>query len=337
MTGARCQPQESPLATAISTLVSYRCLQHRLRAVAVLLFTILTFGCSPHLTAATNAHAAEPLVDVAWVKGNIGKANVVFVDLRPAKDYKKAHVPGAVHTNYKKAGWRVNKKPVSGLLPPTIKLEKLIGGLGIDNATHVVLLSPGKKASDMGISTRLYWTFKVVGHDAVSILNGGMKAYMKDKKNPLESGVNKPVAKTFEANLRNELLATQDDVRQALTNGTMLIDSRTSDKYIGINRASKTKRPGTVPGAKSVPGVWLTKEGGGAFRKTETLKKLYAHAGASTQGKTISFCDTGHWASLGWFVNYEILGNKQTKLYDGSMSEWSQSGSNPMVRTIKLD
>jgi thiosulfate/3-mercaptopyruvate sulfurtransferase len=303
-----------------------------------LILRILAASMLAVLTVGTSVHAADPLVDVAWVKANIGKAGVVFVDVRKAKDYKKGHVPGAVHTNYKKAGWRVNKKPVWSLMPAPAKLEKLIGSLGIDNKSHVVLLSPGKKAVDMGISTRLYWTFKTLGHDEVSILNGGMKAYLKDKKNPVEPGVNKPQGKMFKANLRKELLATEDDVRQALKDGTVLIDNRSAGRFLGINTPRpKNKRAGTIRGAKNVPAVWLTKEGGGSFRDAATVKRLYAHAGAATNGKTISFCDTGHWGSLGWFVDYEILGNKQAKMYDGSISQWSQTRSNPMVQAVKLN
>ena len=35
----------------------------------------------------------------------------------------------------------------------------------------------------MGTATRIYWTFKVLGHDNVSILNGGMAAYDEEDKN----------------------------------------------------------------------------------------------------------------------------------------------------------
>lgn len=298
--------------------------------MAVSMLTVLAFPI--------NAHAADPLVDVAWVKANIGKAGVVFVDLRGAKDYRKGHVPGAVHTSYGKAGLRVNKNPVKGLMPAPARLEKLIGRLGIDNNSHIVLLPAGKNAADMGRSTRLYWTFKVLGHDEVSILNGGVKAYLANKKNSTAAGVDRPKARIFKADPRKDLLATESDVRQALKNGTVLIDNRSADKHLGITTPrSKNKRAGTVPGAKSLPGVWLTRNGGGAFRDATTLKSIYAYAGATTGGKAISFCDTGHWASLGWFVNYEILGNKRATMYDGSMSEWSQTSSNPMVQKVKFD
>jgi thiosulfate/3-mercaptopyruvate sulfurtransferase len=40
----------------------------------------------------------------------------------------------------------------------------------------------------------------------------------------------------------------------------------------------------------------------------------------------ITFCNTGHWASLGWFVQSEILGRADVKLYDGSVADWALAG-----------
>ena len=282
--------------------------------------------------------AAEPLVDVDWVKANIGKPGIVFLEYRSPSAYKAAHVPGAVLTSYRKDKWRVTVKGVPGLLPEIPHLEKLLGKLGIGNQTHLVILPAGVGAAEMGVATRMYWTMKVLGHDEVSILDGGMKAYLKDKKNPVEKGVNKPVAAIFKANFRKEFLATADDVKVALKGGgTVFIDNRLTDNYLGINTPrSKVKRAGTLPGAKGVPGKWMTIDGGGAFRSAETLKQLYAAMGTPTEGDTITFCNTGHWASLGWFVNYEILGNKKTRMYDASLAEWSRDANNPMEQKVKI-
>jgi len=45
---------------------------------------------------------------------------------------------------------------------------------------------------------------------------------------------------------------------------------------------------------------------------------------------SIAFCNTGHWASLGWFANSEILGKKNVKLYDGSMVDWAAHDELPV-------
>lgn len=284
------------------------------------------------------AAAADPLVSVDWVKQNAGKPGVVMIDLRPTPDYLRGHVPGAVTTNYGKDGWRApNSAKTPDMFPEdTGKLAGLIGSLGIDNATHVVLLPPGANSSDMGMGTRIYWTFKVLGHDNVSILNGGMMAYAKDKANALEPGQVTPAAKAFNVNLRKDMLVSRDDMKKALDAGTPLVDSRTEDQYVGINRHPIAKSSGTIPGAKNLPQSWLTENGGGMFRGKDQIEALHKVAGVTTSGPQIAFCNTGHWASIGWFAASEILGNKQAKLYDGSMVEWTADPAMPMEQKVKF-
>ena len=147
------------------------------------------------------SYAASPLVDVDWVKTNAGVKGIMFIDLRGANAYRAGHVPGAVNSSYGRDKWRMKRDGIKGMLPPTAHLEKLIGRLGIDNSSHVVLMHGGYSAAETGIATRIYWTLKVLGHNEISILNGGMSAYVKDKSAPLEKGVVHPVAKTFTAKM----------------------------------------------------------------------------------------------------------------------------------------
>jgi thiosulfate/3-mercaptopyruvate sulfurtransferase len=296
------------------------------------------------------ARAAEPLVDVAWVKANLGTPGVVFLDVRgplggaSKAHYLQAHIPGAIYSDYLRDGWRIkDNNGTVGMLPPAERLEKLIGGLGIGNESHVVVVANGTSALAMGSATRIYWTFKVLGHDAVSLLDGGMAAYLRargtDRKpvNPLQSGEVKRPPATFQAALRADLLASKKQVKRALGAGATLVDNRPNNQYLGVNKAGLAKRYGTLPGAKNLPENWVTVNGGGTFRDSATLEKLYAAAGVPTRGAQISFCNTGHWASLGWFVSHELLGNSEARLYDGSMVEWSADAAAPMERRVQLN
>ena len=256
--------------------------------------------------------------------------------------YLRRHIPGAVHSSYGGDGWRgKDRNGTLGQFPGGEKLEKLIGRLGIDNATHVVIVPTGARAADVGVATRIYWTFKVLGHDAVSILNGGMTAYWGevDKKgepaNPLKRGREKPQAKTFMASLSRDMLVTKEEVKKALDAGILLVDNRPANQYLGVNKSGIVKRYGTIPGAKNVPENWMTVDGGGVFRDKATLARLYAAAGVSTSAVQFSFCNTGHWASLGWFVSSELLGNTEARMYDGSMLEWAADESMPVEVKVK--
>ncbi|NEX22452.1 sulfurtransferase [Thiorhodococcus mannitoliphagus] len=301
------------------------------------LFALL-LGASPLVLA-----ESQPLVDVEWIKANSCNEDVRVLDIRNGldggsrTDYLRGHIPCAVYTDYLKDGWRAkDKNGVPGQLAPVDKLEKLIGGLGIGKDTHVVIAPAGKNALDMGSATRMYWTFKVLGHDNVSILNGGLAAYTKDEKNPLAKGNEQPEAQTFTAEVREEMIVDKDDVKAAIEKGTVIVDNRPHDQYVGINRHPKAARNGTIPGAENLPENWLTENNGGSFRDVATLKQLYALAEVPTQGDQINFCNTGHWASLGWFASHELLGNKDAKVYDGSLVEWTQDESAPLEQKIKL-
>lgn len=289
------------------------------------------------------AASATPLVDTNWIKQNSCKPGIVVLDIRnqldghSKMDYLRGHIPCAVYSDYMKDGWRAKVNNIPGMLPPLPQIEKLIGSLGIDDNSHVVIYSAGTNALDMGSATRVYWTLKVLGHDDVSILNGGYAAYTADKANKIQTGMNQPQPKTFVAKFRKDMYPTEADVEKARKSGDILVDNRPNNQYMGVNRTGTVKRNGTIPGAKNLPESWLTDNDGGQFRSVAELEKLYKNAGVPLKGEEINFCNTGHWASLGWFVSSEVLGNKQAKVYDGSMTEWSADPKLPVEQKIKVD
>jgi hypothetical protein len=55
----------------------------------------------------------------------------------------------------------------------------------------------------------------------------------------------------------------------------------------------------------------------------QELRDVAAVKGVDLDAPTIAYCNTGVAASLSWFALHEILGNTDTRLYDGSMHAWS--------------
>ncbi len=282
------------------------------------------------------AEAAPPLVDSAWLKSRLGMPGVVVLDLQQRSGYLRAHIPGAVNSSYN--DWRaVGKNRIPKVIPPPERLEKLIGGLGIDNQTHVILVATGRSASDMAMATRLYWTFKTLGHKEVSILDGGLMGYAYNRKNRLESEENRPEPKSYTARFNSGFVPAAGEVKQAIEIGMALIDNRSRAEFLGIYRGGRKERPGTIATAVNLPFDWLTINGGGWFQEPEAIKQIYAASGVPVKGEQISFCHTGHRTSLVWFVSHELLGNKQARMYDGSIVEWAVDPSLHMDLAVKLD
>jgi thiosulfate/3-mercaptopyruvate sulfurtransferase len=45
----------------------------------------------------------------------------------------------------------------------------------------------------------------------------------------------------------------------------------------------------------------------------------------------VFYCNEGVHAAFDWFVAAKILGFENAKIYDGSMSEWAEDASLPLV------
>lgn len=288
------------------------------------------------LPLAAGARSMEPLVSVDWLERHLGGDDLVVVDVRSGIDgsdratFEEGHIPGAVYSNYVEAGWRQSEDGVPGKLPPEEDVAELIGSLGIGNETDVVIVPAGVGSTDFGSAARVYWTFKVMGHDRVSILNGGHTAWVEAGK-PLESGWNEPETARFEADFRPELIADADEVSRARDAGIQLVDNRPAPQYRGEAKHPAARASGTIPDALNLEQQKLTREGTAFMINRETLNDLMEQADVSGDRQTITFCNTGHWAALGWFALSEVGGQDNVAMYDGSMVDWSQDENRPLA------
>lgn len=278
-----------------------------------------------------------PLVDAAWLEQHLGNESLVVIDVRDPVEsvaaYDSAHIPGALKAPYGGAGWRMEIEGVPGQFPGVEATSALIGNLGISNDDHVVIVSQGTNASEFGAATRVYWTFKVLGHDAVSILDGGARAWEAAGGDvTAEATVLEPA--TFTANFQQHLLATTADVEAALADGTTLVDGRPAAQYRGEGKSPVVRIAGTIPGAVNIDNGVLYNAESASFVSAETVTQLASGVGLEADEANIAFCNTGHWASIAWFALSEVQGNKNTRMYDGSMAEWAADESRPVANGI---
>ena len=109
------------------------------------------------LPLAVSARTMDPLVSVDWLDRHLGDDGLVVVDVRSGidgsdrEDFEAGHIPGAVYSDYTTAGWRQESDGVPGTLPPEADLAELIGNLGIDNDTDVVIVPAGVGSTDSAV------------------------------------------------------------------------------------------------------------------------------------------------------------------------------------------
>lgn len=279
------------------------------------------------------ASDVTPLVSAEWLKAHAGDPNVVILDIRDkvAETDLGAlpYIANAVVAPYGSAGWRTEVDGVPGQIPPVEQIAGLIGGLGIDGDDHVVIVPWGTDSSEFGGATRVYWTFKYLGHDEVSILDGGWRQYdAQGGERVAEPAAAEPV--TFPYEVQPALRATTADVEAALASGRALIDGRPAEQYLGQAKSPVVRIEGTIPGAQNLPHSKFYSADFASFAQPETVLALAQSVGLDADEANIVFCNTGHWASIAWFALHEIGGNENTAMYDGSMAEWAADPARPI-------
>jgi thiosulfate/3-mercaptopyruvate sulfurtransferase len=276
----------------------------------------------------------EPLVSVDWLAQNLKTPGLVVLDIRSAIDgstpetYAQGHIPGALHSDYDRGGWRATRNGLPYMLPSVAQLEKLIGELGIDEESHVVVIPAGVSATDFGSATRTYWTLKVAGVPKVSILDGGYAAWVAAKQ-PIEAGVNTPSPTIFTATIDKSLIAEAGDVERVIESkrGT-LIDARPSPFFTGKAKVDVASAYGHIPGAISMDSASFYDDATNRLRPRAQLAAIAARIPPT--GPVIAYCNTGHWSSTDWFVLSELLGRKDVTVYYGSMVDWASQPSRPI-------
>ncbi len=281
------------------------------------------------LLTTTTLNAMEALVDSDWLAANRLSKGLYLLDIQSPEYYRRAHIVDAVNAPY--AGWReTDGSGLSGMLPSVTRLQQKLGELGIDERSPVVIVATGGQAGDMAAASRVFWTLKAMGHGEVAVLNGGLVDYANGHAGDLEATVRHGTPTRYTATPDKRLVASAADVAAGLQEGAQLLDARTLGEYTGVLTGDPGERPGTLPGARHLPFDWLV-DNRGRLRDKAWIRSLFTYAGADPdRDGTLHFCHTGSRAALNWFVDYAILGNRNAKLYDASMSEWSRRKALPM-------
>lgn len=245
------------------------------------------------------------------------------------------HINESTLLDFKKvrADRMIDGKKIKYLIPEKADFEKIIQAAGINSEKPIVLVPVGLDISDIDEALRAYWQFKVYGEDNIAVLDGGMAGWLAEGREYVTHASAKGAGNWIAKGERKELIASSDQVAAASKNGkSTLIDARQPTQYFGLSKRDYVSSYGHIAGAKELAPELLAKPAKGAlyFWDKNTYTSLFAANGINAKAPAISYCNSGHLAAGGWFVMSELIGNKSTKLYDGSLYLWTLEGR-PLV------
>jgi len=276
------------------------------------------------------SYAADTLVSASWLSKQLGKPNLVLIDMSDETQYQRFHIKTAIQLPY-----HILNKQLKNRVSLSIGQEnivKLLGLLGITPNSHVVIYD------DIGglHASRLFWELERIQHKNVSILNGGLVKWILDGY-PVTATPFNPKAKTFyplPKSLNDSALATLKDVLpDSRDKKALLIDVRTKDEYTG---SIKKRRSGHIPGAK----LWswdnsIDFENQFKFKPSNVLQQELAKLGLRKKNQpVVLYCRSGHRASQS-YLTLRSLGYDNVKIYDASMKQYSITPNAPLTKGFK--
>jgi thiosulfate/3-mercaptopyruvate sulfurtransferase len=269
------------------------------------------------------------LISTEWLSAHLNDPHVRIVDTRwyllnseqGREEYNRAHIPGAIYLHIDRD---LARPPYSGPgrhpLPDADQFAEVASRAGITPSSHVIAYD----AQGGATAARLWWLLRFFGHDAVSLLDGGITRWIAESRE-LEQDIPAVPRGKFVPHTRADWVVSQDDIDTLRhDSNTLLLDSRVTDRYEGKSEPIDA-RPGHIPGAKNAPLAGnLRSSDDPRFLDPAMLHARFAGLGAESAQRIIAYCGSGVNACANIFA-LELAGFKGALLYEGSWSDWSRN------------
>jgi len=239
------------------------------------------------------------LISVDALTKLIKDPNVVVIDARPASDYLKTHIDGAIGLDVTTL---CNTTPVEGTLKPVSELASIFGKNGVSQKNKIVIYC--KSGINAG---RMYWILKYLGCADVSILDGQLDAWFAARK-PITKNAKRLNAVTFTPSVNAAIFVDKAYVKSKL-NSVVLIDSRKKEDYDA----------GHIGNAVNIPSESLIDKS--KLKPVSELTTLLSKVPKDKE--VILYCKTGTTAGFMYFVLKSILNYSNVKVYDGAYLDWT--------------
>ncbi len=273
-----------------------------------------------------------PLVLTDWLAARIAEPDLKIVDASwrmpgnpPARpEHEKRRIPGAVFFDLDAIADRTTSLP--HMLPPPEDFAEAVGALGIRATDRVVVYD------DTGLfsAARVWWTFRAMGHEDVSVLDGGLPKWLMENR-PTETGPAAPKTVAYTARAPKPIARSAAEVRELLNDRAgVVLDARPAPRFDGEAAEPRPGlRRGHMPGAVSLPHSLLI-DPSGALRPLHELARLFRDRGVHADTEIITSCGSGVTAAV-LSLALERLGHRRHALYDGSWAEWGAEANDPAL------
>lgn len=275
------------------------------------------------------------LVETEWLAGNLDNENVLVfdgtwhmpnLDRDARQEYLAGHIDGAVFFDIDRIADTSVELP--HMLPDVTLFNAAMDEMGVTNEHHIVIYDSYGFLS----SARVWWTFKVMGHDRVSILNGGLKKWDAEGRSTTAELKSIVAGNGYEANLHDA--GVKDIVQMhahVAANDIQTLDARSAGRFSGVDAEPRAGlSSGHMPNGYNLPFVKLANDDGTLVSRSEISAHLAA-SGIDVTKPIVTTCGSGITAANLWFA-MDYIGISNLHLFDGSWTEYAQHPNSVIIK-----
>ena len=255
------------------------------------------------------------IIDASWA---MPSANI-----DSHQGFLKRRIPGARFFDIDKVCDQESDLP--HMLPGEKDMSRVCTELGLAHDSDVVVYDTAGLFS----AARVWWMFKVFGHNGVRVLDGGMPAWL-EHGHAMESGpsaVTSAASTPYIATINETFLADRGVLlKNTEQHDFLVLDARSQGRFCGVDpEPRKGLRSGHMPNSRSLPYERLIDNN--RLKPVPELKTIFAEFGLDPSQDTqavITTCGSGVTAAIITLAMVEC-GFSMHRLYDGAWAEWVSS------------
>lgn len=274
------------------------------------------------------------VVSDQWLAERLGTPGLIVLDASwylpamardPRAEYAAGHIPGARFFDLDAASDRDTSLP--HMLASDSAFGGYAGSLGIGNDADIVVYD----GSGVNLSAaRVWWMFRVYGHDRVAVLDGGAKQWQAAGR-PFVADVSVVAPCAFSARLDRARVCGLTQMDAAIGDASVqIVDMRSAGRFEGRDPEPRPElSSGHMAGARNLPFVELVGPDG-RLLPPEVLRERMSRAGVALDRPIIATCGSGT-SACAFLLALEHLGMAPASLYDGSWTQWA-GAARPIVK-----